>query len=279
MIQLLRIELYKIFKRPRTYISFGIVTAITFVIQLAMLSDGNSFVNFALQGVNEQFDIRGNILNGYLITYIILQSLLIHIPLLVALVAGDSLAGEANSGTLRLLLTKPISRLKLVMAKFISSFIYTVLLIMWLAGVALVLSLVLFGKGDMINLKSDAFVMILQDDIMWRYGAAFLFAVLAMTTIAALSILLSAFADNAIGPVISTMGVVVVLTIMSNLELPIFNAIKPYLFTTHIIGWKGFFDDPVPYAAITRSVVILVLYTVGFLGTTVLYFNKKDIKS
>ncbi len=279
MIQLLRIELYKIFKRPRTYISFGIVTAITFVIQLAMLSDGNSFVNFALQGVNEQFDIRGNILNGYLITYIILQSLLIHIPLLVALVAGDSLAGEANSGTLRLLLTKPISRLKLVMAKFISSFIYTVLLIMWLAGVALVLSLVLFGKGDMINLKSDAFVMILQDDIMWRYGAAFLFAVLAMTTIAALSILLSAFADNAIGPVISTMGVVVVLTIMSNLELPIFNVIKPYLFTTHIIGWKGFFDDPVPYAAITRSVVILVLYTVGFLGTTVLYFNKKDIKS
>lgn len=279
MIQLLRIELYKIFKRPRTYISFGIVTAITFVIQLAMLSDGNSFVNFALQGVNEQFDIRGNILNGYLITYIILQSLLIHIPLLVALVAGDSLAGEANSGTLRLLLTKPISRLKLVMAKFISSFIYTVLLIMWLAGVALVLSLVLFGKGDMINLKSDAFVMILQDDIMWRYGAAFLFAVLAMTTIAALSILLSAFADNAIGPVISTMGVVVVLTIMSNLELPIFNVIKPYLFTTHIIGWKGFFDDPVPYAAITRSVAILVLYTVGFLGTTVLYFNKKDIKS
>ncbi len=279
MIQLLRIELYKIFKRPRTYISFGIVTAITFVIQLAMLSDGNSFVNFALQGVNEQFDIRGNILNGYLITYIILQSLLIHIPLLVALVAGDSLAGEANSGTLRLLLTKPISRLKLVMAKFISSFIYTVLLIMWLAGVALVLSLVLFGKGDMINLKSDAFVMILQDDIMWRYGAAFLFAVLAMTTIAALSILLSAFADNAIGPVISTMGVVVVLTIMSNLELPIFNVIKPYLFTTHIIGWKGFFDDPVPYAAITRSVVVLVLYTVGFLGTTVLYFNKKDIKS
>lgn len=279
MIQLLRIELYKIFRRPRTYISFGIVTAITFVIQLAMLSDGNSFVNFALQGVNEQFDIRGNILNGYLITYIILQSLLIHIPLLVALVAGDSLAGEANSGTLRLLLTKPISRFKLVMAKFVSSFIYTVLLILWLAGVALVLSLILFGKGDMINLKSDAFVMILQDDIMWRYGAAFLFAVLAMTTIAALSILLSAFADNAIGPVISTMGVVVVLTIMSNLELPIFNVIKPYLFTTHIIGWKGFFDDPVPYAAITRSVAILVIYTITFLGTTVLYFNKKDIKS
>ncbi|MCF8449273.1 MAG: ABC transporter permease [Taibaiella sp.] len=279
MIQLLRIELYKIFRRPRTYISFGIVTAITLVIQLAMLSDGKTFVNFALQGVNEQFDIRGNILNGYLITYIILQSLLIHIPLLVALVAGDMLAGEANSGTLRLMLTKPITRPKLVLVKFVSSFIYTVLLIVWLAVVALFLSLLMFGEGDMINLKSDAFVMLLQNDIMWRYGAAFIFAVLAMTTIAAMSILLSAFADNSIGPVISTMGIVVILTIISNLELPLFNLVKPYLFTTHMIGWKGFFDDPVPYAAIGRSALVLVVYTISFLGVTILYFNKKDIKS
>lgn len=279
MIQLLRIELYKIFRRPRTYISFGIVTAITFVIQLAMLTDGKGFVNFALSGVNEQFDIQGNILNGYLITYIILQSLLIHIPLLVALVAGDALAGEANLGTLRLLLTKPISRPKIVMAKFLSSFIYTVLLIVWLAVVALFFSLLLFGKGDMINLKSDSFIMILQNDVMWRYGLAFAFAVLAMTTIASMSLLLSAFADNSIGPIISTMGIVVVLTILSNLELPLFTIIKPYLFTTHMIGWKGFFDDPVPYAAIGKSAVVLVLYTVGFLLLTVFYFNKKDIKS
>ena len=277
--QLLRIELYKIFKRPRTYISFGIITAITFVIQLAMLSDGKSFIGFALQGINEQLDIHGNILNGYLVAYIILQSLLIHIPLLVALVAGDMLAGEANIGTLRLLLTRPVRRSQLVLAKFYASFIYTVLLIIWLAFIALFLSLLLFGKGDMINLKSDAFVMLLQSDILWRYAMAFVFAVLAMTTIASMSLLLSAFADNSIGPIISTMGIVVVLTILSNLELPLFNLIKPYLFTTHIIGWKGFFDDPVPYSAILRSSAILVLYTIAFITTTIIYFNKKDIRS
>ena len=85
-----------------------------------MLSGGKEFVTFGMQGINEQFDIQGNIMNGYLVTYIILQSLLIHIPLLVALVAGDMLAGEANLGTLRLLLTKPISRPKLVMVKFLA---------------------------------------------------------------------------------------------------------------------------------------------------------------
>ncbi len=279
MIQLLRIELYKIFRRPRTYISFGIITAIVLVIQLAMLSDGKSFLSFIMSGVNEQFDIQGNVLNGYLVTYIILQSLLIHIPLLVALVAGDALAGEANAGTLRLLLTKPISRAKLVLVKFTSSVIYTVLLIVWLAVVGLFGSLALFGQGDMINLKSDAFVMLLQHDVMWRYMAAFLFATLAMTTIASLSLLLSAFADNSIGPIISTMGIVVVITILSNLELPLFDKIKPYLFTTHMIGWKGFFDDPIPYGAIGFSALVMFLYTVGFLATTIFYFNKKDIKS
>jgi ABC-2 type transport system permease protein len=279
MIELLKIELYKIFKRPRTYISFGVITAIVLVVQLAMLSDGKSFLNFVMSGVNEQFDIQGTVMNGYLVTYIILQSLLIHIPLLVALVAGDALAGEANAGTLRLLLTKPISRAKLVMVKFTGSFIYTVLLIVWLAIVGLFGSLALFGQGDMINLKSDAFVLLLQHDIMWRYAAAFLFATLAMTTIASLSLLLSAFADNSIGPIISTMGIVVVITILSNLELPLFDKIKPYLFTTHMIGWKGFFDDPVPYKAIGFSALVMFLYTVGFLVATILYFNKKDIKS
>lgn len=276
---MLRLELYKIFRRPRTYISFGIIAAITFLVQLAMYVDGKSFVGFALQGVGEQFDIRGNILNGYLITYIILQSLLIHIPLLVALVAGDSIAGEANSGTLRLLLTKPVSRAKLVWVKFVASISYALLLLLWLAIVALALSLLIFGEGDMINLKSDAFVMLLKDDIMWRYLCAFGFAALAMAAVSALSMLLSVFADNAIGPIISTMGIIIVLTIFSAFDLPLFNSIKPYLFTTHMIGWKGFFDDPVPYSAIGRSAAILVLYCVVFLSTAIIVFNRKDIKS
>jgi ABC-2 type transport system permease protein len=279
MIRLLRIELYKIFHRPRTYISFGITAAIAFVIQLAMLADGKSFVGFALQGISEQFDIKGNVLNGYLITYLILQTLLIHIPLLVALVAGDALAGEANIGTLRLLLTKPITRPQLVLVKFTASVVYAMLLLLWLAIVALGLSVLLFGTGDMISLKSDAFVMLLKDDVPWRYFAAFAFAGLAMMCVASLALLLSIFADNSIGPIISTMGIIIVLTIFSTLQLPIFDAISPYLFTTHMIGWKGFFDAPVPYSSIGHSAIILLIYTFAFITTSIIVFNKKDIQS
>lgn len=279
MMKLLQIELYKIFRRPRTYISFGVVTAIAFIFQLAMKAGGREFFEFGMQDVTDTFNVQGSIINGYLVGYLILQSLLVQVPLLVALVAGDTLAGEANLGTLRLLLTRPISRTQLVLIKFLASSIYTVLLILWLAVVALFLSLLLFGAGDMINLKSETFVLLLKDDVMWRYGCAFLFAVVAMTCIAALSLLLSAFADNSIGPIIATMAIVVVLTILSNLELPLFNAIRPYLFTSHMVGWKGFFDDPVPYAAIGKSAMVLVLYIVGLVGGTIYYFNKKDITS
>ena len=277
--KLLRIELYKVFKRPRTYISFGIVAAISFIIQLAMLSGGKDFVSFGMQAVTEQFDVQGDIINGYFVTYIILQSLLVQIPLLVALVAGDMLAGEASMGTMRLVLTKPISRPKLIWIKFMASLVYTVMLIVWLAVVGLFVSLLIFGAGDMVNMKSDTFIILLKDDMVWRYMAAFVFASLAMTSIAALAMMLSAFADNSIGPIIATMGIVVVLTILTNLELPLFNAIKPYLFSRHMIGWKGFFDDPVPYAAIYKSAGVLVAYTLGFLGITIAYFNKKDISS
>ena len=279
MMQLIRQELYKIFRRPRTYISFGIIAAITLIIELALYADGEAFMNFALQNITEQFDVQGKIVNGYLVTYIILQSLIINIPLLVALVAGDSLAGEAGIGTLRLLLTKPISRSQLVWAKFLASVVYTLMLLVWLAIISLGLSLLIFGDGDLINMKSGEVVILLRDDVMWRYLCAFGFAALAMTSVAALSVFLSVFADNSIGPIVSTMGIILFFTIITNLGLPSFEAVKPYMMTTHMIAWKGFFSDPVPYAAILRSSLVLVIYTALFITTTIIVFNKKDIKS
>lgn len=279
MMQLIRQELYKIFRRPRTYIGFAIIAAITLIIELALYSDGEAFINFALQSITEQFDVQGRIVNGYLVTYIILQSLIINIPLLVALVAGDVLAGEANIGTLRLLLTKPVSRSQLVWAKFTASVVYTLLLLVWLALISLGLSLLIFGEGDLLNMKSGEMVMLLKGDVMWRYMAAFGFAALAMTSVAALAVLLSVFAENSIGPIVSTMGIILFFTIITNLGLPSFELIKPWIMTTHMIAWKGFFSEPVPYAAILNSAIVLLVYTGIFLTTTIVVFNRKDIKS
>ncbi len=276
---LLRTELKKIFRRPRTYVSFAIVAALAGIIQLALLVDGQSFVDFVLQGLEEQFAFSGKILNGYLVTYIILQTLLVNVPLLVAIVAADAISGEAATGTLRLLLTKPVSRTRLVLTKYAAALVYSVLLLVWLAIVGLGLSILFFGVGDMLNLRSEEVVFLLQNDMLWRYAAAFGLAALAMACIAALSMLLSIFAENSIGPIITTMGIILFLTVISTLGLPFFEAIKPWLFTTHIIAWKGFFSAPVPYDAILFSGGVLVFYIVAFLAAAVYFFRKKDIQS
>lgn len=291
MWKLIQIELFKIFKRPRTYISFAAVAALVIIIQFGLKVDGTSYIEFMLRDLSASFDISGNILNGYLVCFIILQLLLVHVPLLITLISGDLISGEANMGTLRLLLTKPISRTEVILAKFLAATIYTFLLLLWMAVLALALSIAIFGTDDMLNLKSGYIVQLKENDVFWRYMCAFGFAALAMLTVAALGFFLSIFAENSIGPIVATMSIIVVFTILSTLDIPVFNAIKPYLFTTHMIGWKGFFDVKVndDNQAIIGSVQnmpkvlqaagVLVIHIVGLLAASIVVFRKKDILS
>ena len=107
MLKLLQIELYKIFKRPRTFIAFAVIALIIVLVQIALKFGGEEYVGLMLSGVSETFVVPSNeILNGYLVCFVILNLLLIHVPILVALIAGDMISGEANMGTLRLLVSR-----------------------------------------------------------------------------------------------------------------------------------------------------------------------------
>lgn len=288
---LIQIELYKIFRRPRTYIAFIAVAALITIIQFGLKVDGKSYADFLMKDIGGTMEIDGNIINGYLICYIMLQLLLVHVPLLVALIAADMISGEANMGTLRLLISKPFSRTELLLAKFLASTVYTLLLLVWLAILALFLSMWIFGTGDMFLMKSSYVVLLSENDVFWRYAGAFVFAALAMVTVAALGFFLSIFAENSIGPIVATMSVIVFFTILSTLNIPIFNALKPYLFTTHMISWKEFFDIQVNDAneaivgsiqnpqKIVNSALVLIVHIIGFVGGSIWIFNKKDVLS
>jgi ABC-2 type transport system permease protein len=287
----LQIELYKVFKRPRTYLSFAAITALIGVIQLGLLVDGKEYADFVMADFANSFSVDGKILNGYFICYVILQLLLVHVPLLIALIAADMISGEANMGTLRILLTKPQSRTAIVMAKFIASVIYTLLLLIWIAIMGLFLSMLIFGTDDLFLMKSSYVVIVKESDVFWRYAGAFCFAALAMITVAALGFFLSFFAENSIGPIVATMSVIIVCTILSTMNIPLFNLIKPYLFTTHMITWKEFFDFKVNDAneaiigsiqypdKIIGSATVLAIHIVLFVGSAVWLFRKKDILS
>jgi ABC-2 type transport system permease protein len=279
MWQLTKIELFKIFKKPRTYIAFGAIAAIILLVQMAFYIDGEKYMSFMMASVESSFSMEGNMMNGYFVFFIILQTLLVHVPLLISLVAGDMIAGEANMGTLRLLVAKPVSRTSIMLSKFWATSIYTILLLTFLAVIGLLGSMLIFGTSDFIVFKSDKLLLIDRSDVMWRYFGAYCVAALSMLTVASLAFLFSVFADNSIGPIIAAMSVVIVFTILTTMDIPFFNAIKPYLFTNHMLNWKGFFDRPVDTREVLKSVLFLIGHIAFFVSLSIYVFKKKDILS
>ena len=177
-----------------------------------------------------------------------------------------------------------------MLVKFLASVIYTLLLLIWMALIALFGSMLLFGTNDMVVLRSESIEQMQSFDVLWRYFAAFGYAAVALTTVAALAFLLSVFAENSIGPIIATMSIVIVFTILSEMNIPIYDrTVKPYLFTSHMVAWKGFFYvkadadgttingsiENLP--AMMRSLGILVAYIILFAGTAIAVFRRKDI--
>jgi ABC-2 type transport system permease protein len=292
MLRLLQIEVYKIFKRPRTYIAFAVVLVIVLLIQIALKFGGEEYLALLMSGMGDSFEVPAHqVLNGYMVCFIILNLLLIHIPILVALVAGDMIAGEANAGTLRLLASKPISRTQWIFVKFAASSIYTIFLLLWLAVLSLFLSMLFFGTNSLMVPREFETNIIPASDVLWRYGAAFVFAIIGLLTVAALAFMLSVFAENAVGPIVATVSVIIIFTILTSMQIPFYDdSVKPWLFTTHMLGWKGFFyvqgEEGVTITGsvenlpgIIRSGAILAGYTTVFLAIAVIYFKKKDILS
>ena len=290
---ILRIELFKIFKRPRTFISFGAIAIIVLLVQLALKVNGKDFIELYTDSQSDTFYIPyDKMVNGYFVCVAVLHMILIHVPLLIALIAGDMISGEANLGTLRLLGSKPVTRTELILAKFSASSVYVILLLIWMAFLALFGSILLFGKGDLVVFKEMDWHQMNDYDVLWRFFAAFIFAALALTTIAAMAMMFSVFSENSLGPIVATVCVVIVFTIIQQLKVPLFEqTINPWSFTTHMLGWKGFFyveksadgttidgsiENP---TALVTSAMILIGYIVLYLGVTIWYFRKKDILS
>ena len=277
MFKLINIELYKIFKKWRTYIGFIAITVLIPIIQIAMLVEGENSINFMTRSLQQSFVFVGNLLNAYLVSYIILNALAIHIPFLVALVTGDLLAGEATAGTYRLLITRPVSRMKLVTSKFFAGIIYTTLLVLWLLVLSLGLGTLIFGVGELIVLKPTTVIIFARSDVLWRFLLAYGFAILSMSVVASLAFLFSSLVENAIGPIITTMAVIIVFLIVSAIEVDFFQIIRPYLFTNYMLSWRLFFDNQLNIGEILKSVVVLFGHIIIFYGLAAFIFKRKDI--
>ena len=121
--------------------------AFIFLIQLGLYVNGKDWMMFMLGSLDETMVIDyDKLVNGYAVCFFVLNLLLVHVPILVALVAGDVVSGEASMGTLRLLAAKPVSRTQIILAKYFATAVYVFGLLLWIAVISLVVSVAVFGK-------------------------------------------------------------------------------------------------------------------------------------
>ncbi len=277
-LKLLKLELIKVFSKWRTYIGFIAVLVIVPLIQFAMYFEGKEYVEMATKTLTETFSFNGELLNLYMVARIILQGLYLQIPLLVALVGGDLLAGEATSGTYRLLLTKPVSRLQIISAKYAAGLIYTFLLIGFMAFLSFGLGSLLFDKGDMLVISSSI-TLLNADDVPWRFLYTFLYAFLSMATVYTISFTFSSLVENSIGPIMGTMALIIVFSIINLVSVGFLKTVQMFLFTNYLQSWRYLFEIPPDWELINQGVLVLSLHIIILTTFTFIYFNRKDIHS
>lgn len=276
--RILKIELFKIFNRRRSYIGFLAVIVLVLLVMATFYYEGNELFGFITQNLEETFILQGNIINGYMVAYIVLKSLWVHFPILVALVTGDLISGEEQSGTLRLILTRPVSRFTLVTSKFVSGFIYVISLVAFMAIVSITLGYLIFGTGDLVVLMGKVNIFN-ADDVMWRLVMAYLFGTLSMCTVAALSIFMSAITKNTVTAILGTIAILIILNFVSMFSVPMLNWIKPLLFTSYMSSWQSFFSYDMSVTQILKDAGLLLTYIFTFYAATTIYFIRKDVLS
>ncbi|MBN2010880.1 ABC transporter permease subunit [candidate division KSB1 bacterium] len=272
---LIYLECIKTFRKMRTYISFAAILCGLVLVDLGILLDKDSFM-MAQRWFAKDFFITGNPLNAFFVAHLVMMTLLFHIPILIALVAGDQFAGEATEGTLRMIMIRPPARRHIYIAKVVTAFIYSIVLVLFLAVGSLGGGLLLFGRGEMLVFGMGLRILTQQQAII-AFLLAYPLAMLAMMTIAALSLLLSVLVENAIGPIIGTMAVMIVSLIVTETTIPFFNSISPFFFTSYTKIWQAAFMQPIPYNDIFYNAGMMLVYILLFLGAGWIIFNRRDI--
>lgn len=272
MIRLLQIELIKIFHRPRTYLSIGLTVILVALIFWGTKSEGEKTIEYLLKLLNNNFIVNGNILNGYLVIYMILNTLWIHLPVLIVIVTGDLFSSELESGTIRLIGTRPVKRYNLVIAKHLTAILFVFVFMAVWALITIWPGFLLFGKGDLVVLFNG--LQILEEkELTWRFAGAFLFAFLGMSSFALFSVAISFFTRRSLTAILIAMGVMVISTLLQTMAPTLFTGWESFLLTYHLSQWQMFFYSDLDITGILNSVFWLIGFSAVCVLASVFRFN------
>lgn len=275
---MITVELRKLLLRPRVWLSIALLCAVpALVAALLAVSDlapppgqGGAFLSAVLD-------------NGSLYPAAALAMVLpVFLPLAVAVYAGDAIAGEAATGTLRYLLVRPVARPRLLSAKLVALGVYVVLAVVVVVVCSLVVGVALFGTGAEAvgqpgTITSLSGATLEPAELTVRLLAAIGYIVVSMLGFGTIALFWSTLSDSALGAALASLAVLIASSILQTLDAA--DAIQPYLPTNYWLSWIDFFRDPIFWHNINNGLLLQAGYIVVFFGAAWANFGTKDITS
>jgi ABC-2 type transport system permease protein len=213
--------------------------------------------------------------NGVFLAFIALSSLLILVlPVVVAVVAGDSVAGEAGSGTLRYLLAVPAGRTRLLAVKLAVIAAFGLCATFIVSAVALVVGAVLFPIGPVTLLSGDT--VPLADGLL-RLFFVTLYVAAAMAALGAVGLAISTVTEHPIGAIAAVMILVVASEVVDS--VPQLAAVGPYLPTHWWLGFDSLLRAPVDSYTLLHGLLSFGVYLVLFGSFAWARFTSADVTS
>ncbi len=274
----LKNELWKLFGKKRTYIGFGAFL----LAQTAMLC---AFRFTRWQNDFEKL-LNGN---GYLATEFIsvltvsvvmlIPQIMLLMPLYVALVGGDLVAKEAEDGTLRMILARPISRLRLLFVKWIAGIIFAVVLVLMLGLTAMGFASLMFPwKGMFVFAPGqNVFGILSAHEGLVRFAFSHLFLAANASVMVSVAFMFSCFNMKPSAATILALSFMFVSMVMEN--IPFFDRYENWFPTHHFKCWLLIFRDPAPWLQICQSEIILFAVSSTAFVIGAMAFQVRDIKS
>ncbi|MGI8676973.1 MAG: ABC transporter permease [Nocardioidaceae bacterium] len=268
---MIAVELVKMLRRPRTWVTIGLLNGLpTLVAILLALTDlgprpgtGPAFLSAVLS-------------DGTLFPLAALAIVLpFFLPIAVAVVAGDSVAGEAQAGTLRYVLTRPVGRTHLLVAKLVSVIAFVLLAVLVVAATGYVVGTLLLGDQPLASSVSGTSLTPAQ--VTGRTVLSILYVVLSMLGVAAIALFLSTTTDSALGAALGALAVLVASSVLFTLDAAA--ALQPYLPTRYWLAFVDLFRDPILWRDVLRGVLLQIIYVAVFLSASWANFTTKDITS
>jgi ABC-2 type transport system permease protein len=271
-------ELLKLFARPRTYMGFGAFLAVETVI-LLMLQMPNAHRMFTHSMKQYGLDFS-HYFSGLTVAYVMITNTVFVLgSLYLALVCGDIVSKEVEDGTMRMVLSRPISRARILLLKYLTCVIYTWALALFIVGSSLLLGIADRGLGGLIVVApwDHVFGFYEAGPGLQRFALGTGLLCLVMLTITNLGFMFSCFNVKPASATVLTLSLYIVDTVVRN--VPYFEDYKIYFLTHHMAIWTQVFQPTIPWSSLVHSVLYLGAFDLLFVSLGTLYFARRDFKS